>query len=269
MPTMLTNEQKSRLQTLINGERAPATGMEKHFLKVIQGAAIAASVEEKEWFKYWQASISAISTLTSPAAISPKEECSEVLGGTNGSNGFSGSRVFEKILNTESYGKYRGCFICDSTYGDRWKLSFYFKKVRLGIEICNENSELTDVLLKQLERDLELEKLHITLLRLSDSDIFGDRKILLKKLHNAWISASNTENRRVRKTGSPADKAKKKQSVSSYGGGWTSLGQGVNSMGDGCFEKQKISEGIAGDRDAVDAMRKADSFDMKKRSRGD
>ena len=266
---MLTNEQKCSLQTLINGERAPATGMEKHFLKVIQGEALAASSEEKAWLQYWQTSIAAISELTNPAVNSPKDECPEVLEGANGSNGFSGSKEFEKILNTESYGKYRGCFICDSTYGDRWKLSFYFKKVRLGIEICNENSELTDVLLKQLERDLELEKLHITLLRVSDSDIFGDRKKLLKKLHNAWISASNAENRRARKTGSPANKAKNKQSVSSYGGGWTSLGQGVNSMGDGYFEKQKISEGIAGDRDATDAMRKADSFDMKKRSRGD
>lgn len=254
---------------LINGERAPTTGMEKHFLKVIQGKALAASSEEKEWLHYWQTSISTNSTLMSLSEESPKERSLVAHEGANGPNVSSSSQKLEEILNEASYGKFRGSFERDRAYCAKWRLNFFFEKVRLGIEICNENSELTDVLLKQLERDIELEKLHITLLRLSNTDIFGGRKSLLSKLHKAWITASNAENRRIRRMEQPVIKTKNRPLVSTFGGGWTYLEQGEKRKGDGYFGKQKISEGIAGDRDAVVAMRRADWSDMKKRSRGD
>lgn len=231
----------------MNGERAPATGMEKHFLKVIKGEALAASNEEKEWFQYWQTSISANST----------------------SMNLSGSQRLEEILNEASHGKFRGCFERDTAYGGRWKLNFFFRKERLGIVICNKNSDRVDVLLKQLQREDELQKLHITLLRFSDTEIFGDRQDLLNKFHKARALASNAEHERKRRDVKPVKSPRRQRPVRPWEGGWTSVEQGEKHMGDEYFVKQKIDEGMAGDRDAVAAMRKADFSDMKKRSRGD
>ncbi len=46
---------KDSLAKLIAGTRQPLNGMEIHFLKVIKGTNLPCTPEEKEWFKWWQA----------------------------------------------------------------------------------------------------------------------------------------------------------------------------------------------------------------------
>ena len=46
----------ARLKDLVNGNREPANGMEKHFLKVVKGNGLACTPELKEWLKWWKES---------------------------------------------------------------------------------------------------------------------------------------------------------------------------------------------------------------------
>jgi hypothetical protein len=50
---MLTDAEMAKLLLLINGARPPDNGMEKHFIKVINGTSIACTAKEKEWYEYW------------------------------------------------------------------------------------------------------------------------------------------------------------------------------------------------------------------------
>jgi hypothetical protein len=50
---MLTAKEKDDLTILIKGERPPESGMEKHFLNVLNGNALPCSPQEKEWHQYW------------------------------------------------------------------------------------------------------------------------------------------------------------------------------------------------------------------------
>lgn len=42
-----------RLKGLVNGDREPENGMERHFLKVIKGDGLACTPELKEWYQCW------------------------------------------------------------------------------------------------------------------------------------------------------------------------------------------------------------------------
>lgn len=44
----------ARLKDLVNGNREPANGMEKHFLQVIKGVSRACTPEEKEYYSWWK-----------------------------------------------------------------------------------------------------------------------------------------------------------------------------------------------------------------------
>ena len=44
----------ARLKDLVDGNREPENGMEKHFLKVIKGKNSPCTAEEKQWYRWWQ-----------------------------------------------------------------------------------------------------------------------------------------------------------------------------------------------------------------------
>lgn len=44
----------ARLKDLVNGNREPENGMEKHFLQVIKGDSRACTLEEKDWYDWWK-----------------------------------------------------------------------------------------------------------------------------------------------------------------------------------------------------------------------
>ena len=51
---MLTTQELEKLKELIAGRRQPSDGMERHFLRVINGDALPCSTKEQEWYQYWR-----------------------------------------------------------------------------------------------------------------------------------------------------------------------------------------------------------------------
>ncbi len=49
----LSLEEKQRIVDIASGTLIPDTGMEKHFVMVVNGKGRACSPKEKEWFAYW------------------------------------------------------------------------------------------------------------------------------------------------------------------------------------------------------------------------
>ena len=75
---MLTTQEIIDLNLLIQGDRPPNDGMEKHFLRCINGKSSPCSAKEKEWFKFWSCANNKKQHNASPALeIAQPSDCIE------------------------------------------------------------------------------------------------------------------------------------------------------------------------------------------------
>jgi very-short-patch-repair endonuclease len=72
-------------------------------------------------------------------------------------------------------GRFRREWVC----GGRWIVDFYFPEVRLAIEVDGGYHRSTFQLGWDLFKAAELEAAGLTLLRLTNQEVFGDRERLL------------------------------------------------------------------------------------------
>src|SRR3989304_1355011 len=84
--------------------------------------------------------------------------------------------------------------------GGRWIVDFYFPEVRLGIEVDGGYHRSTTQKGWDLFKEGGLESAGVTLLRLTNEEVFGDRERLLGKLRQAWRTALRNS-RRARASG--------------------------------------------------------------------
>ena len=190
--------------------------------------------------------------------------------------GTGAERELERILNEVNGGVLRGRFQREWAYGGKWIIDFFFREVRLGIEVEGGYHRSLKQQLRDIERELTIEQLGVTLVRVANEEVFGDREALLNKLRDAWGRAQLTL-RKLSKRGksvqrrlltAPLLRSRRARLQSKpYSGGWTSLKQGVTRIRD-AFDKSFVSEGIAGSRDEQRAMNKRQFSEMRKRSRG-
>jgi len=190
--------------------------------------------------------------------------------------GTAAEKELDRILNEVNGGALRGRYQREWAYGGRWIVDFYFREVRLGVEVDGPYHHSLRQQLHDIARELALEKAGITIVRVSNDDVFGDREALLHKLRKAWrqartaarqvLTAKPAQKRRALVVASPKPRTKK--APEPYAGGWTSIKQGVTRPGD-ATNKSFIDEGIAGSRNENRAMRRQQSAEMRKRSRGE
>jgi very-short-patch-repair endonuclease len=183
----------------------------------------------------------------------------------------------ERILNEVSGGVLRGRFQREWAYGGRWIVDFYFREVRLGIEVEGGYHRSLKQQLRDIERELAIEQAGIVIVRVANEEVFGDREALLNKLRDGWRQAQTSIRKSVARTKPvqrrrlstrPASPRRLLGKLTPYAGGWTSVKQGITRVGD-AFEKSFVSEGIAGSRDDHRANAKQQFSEMRKRSRGD
>ena len=187
--------------------------------------------------------------------------------------GTKAERKLERILNEVSDGVLRGRFQREWAYGGRWVVDFFFREVRLGIEVEGGYHRSLKQQLRDVERELALEQAGVTLVRVANEDVFGDREALLSKLRDGWRRAQvayrafHARNKPIQRrlVGTQASPRRTTRTSVAYSGGWTSIKQGTTSVGD-AFDKVLIDEGIAGTRDEQRAMNKQQFADMRKRS---
>jgi len=85
-------------------------------------------------------------------------------------------------------GRFRREWVC----GGRWIVDFYFPEVRLAIEVDGGYHRARMQRGRDLLKENELEAVGITLLRLTNEEVLGDRDRLVEKLRRAWRAARRT-----------------------------------------------------------------------------
>ena len=95
----------------------------------------------------------------------------------------------EKILNTMDAGIWSGRFQREWAFAGKWIIDFYFHEYRFGIEVDGSYHETEKQKARDAEKARACEKFQITLLRLKNGEIFGDRESLLSKIRDGLTLA--------------------------------------------------------------------------------
>lgn len=98
-------------------------------------------------------------------------------------------RTLAAILNEANGHALEGRFEREWVCGERWIVDFYFPEVRLAIEVDGGYHRSTYQLGWDLFRAAELETAGLTVVRVTNQEVLGDRARLLAKLRAAWRMA--------------------------------------------------------------------------------
>ena len=101
-------------------------------------------------------------------------------------------RALEAILNGLGGGALEGRFRREWVCGGRWIVDFYFPEVRLGIEVDGGYHRSRPRRSRDLLKESDLAAAGVTLLRVTNEEVFGDRGRLLAKLREAWRNAARS-----------------------------------------------------------------------------
>jgi very-short-patch-repair endonuclease len=103
-------------------------------------------------------------------------------------------RVLEKILWNLNGGVLCGRFHFQHVISGKWIVDFFFPEIRLAIEVDGGIHGEQFQILRDLEKDRDCTRFDITILRLSNADVFGDRECLVQKLREGWRRAKTRRN---------------------------------------------------------------------------
>jgi len=95
----------------------------------------------------------------------------------------------ERILNNLNNGVLKGEFVREWPIGGRWILDFFFPKVKLAIEVDGSFHRGSTQIFKDFEKSVACRKIGIVLIRITNPEVFGDRRELVTKLRDAYRKA--------------------------------------------------------------------------------
>ena len=99
----------------------------------------------------------------------------------------------ERILDTLGNGALRGEYKREWPVGEWW-VDFYFPAIRLAIEVDGGYHRAQSRWRQDWLKAAQLEAQGITLLRLTNTQVFGDRVWLVQSLRTAWRTAARRAN---------------------------------------------------------------------------
>lgn len=100
----------------------------------------------------------------------------------------SAEQALERTLNQLGDGVLSGTFQREHRFG-RWLVDFYFPAICLAIEVDGGYHRGQSRWRKDLRKTADLAAQGITVLRLTNAQVFGDRAVLVELLRGAWRSA--------------------------------------------------------------------------------
>jgi len=98
-------------------------------------------------------------------------------------------REFTRILNTVDGGKLRDTFTCQRRVGRKWILDVFFFGQCLGIEIDGGYHNDAKQRYADTLKARACEEAGITLIRITNNEVFGTQEILLKKVRGGLLRA--------------------------------------------------------------------------------
>jgi very-short-patch-repair endonuclease len=97
--------------------------------------------------------------------------------------------TLDQILNSLNGGVLRHRFRREHVISGKWIVDFYFPEIRLAIEVDGSVHDDPYQKGRDREKDQDCARLGITMLRIQNREIFGDRNQLVKKLRESWRKA--------------------------------------------------------------------------------
>jgi very-short-patch-repair endonuclease len=98
----------------------------------------------------------------------------------------------ELVLNSLNHGVLQGSFLKQWAFADKWILDFFFFENRLGIEVDGSIHNTSAQRLRDEEKEAACRTWGITLLRVSNRQVFGPEEELVRLLRAGWKQASTS-----------------------------------------------------------------------------
>jgi very-short-patch-repair endonuclease len=102
---------------------------------------------------------------------------------------------FERILSELNGGVLAGRFKCQHAISGKWIVDFFFPEIRLAVEIDGSVHELEFQQERDAIKDADCVRFDITLIRITNAEVFGPRADLISLLRRGWAKAKARENR--------------------------------------------------------------------------
>jgi len=96
---------------------------------------------------------------------------------------------FNNFLLSLNGGILKGRFVRQHVFSPKWILDFFFPELRLGIEIDGQIHSEPKQIARDKRKERDCEKFDITLVRFTNSEVFGDKVRMIEKLRTAWKTA--------------------------------------------------------------------------------
>jgi len=108
-------------------------------------------------------------------------------------------REFLRFLIELNNGVLRGEFVREHIISGKWIVDFYFPKIRLAVEI-DGSVHLTGIQKRRdALKDADAKRFDITVLRLTNGEVAGNKVRLEQKLRQGWRAALDRENQVIGK----------------------------------------------------------------------
>ncbi|SEG10340.1 Very-short-patch-repair endonuclease [Thalassococcus halodurans] len=100
-----------------------------------------------------------------------------------------------RILNALNDGVLRQKFVREHVISGQWIVDFFFSEIRLAVEVDGSIHLTGHQLHRDKLKDADCAKFDITILRITNSEVFGCREKLISKLRSGWREALSRKNR--------------------------------------------------------------------------
>ena len=100
----------------------------------------------------------------------------------------------ERILNQLNGGVLRGKFEREHVISGKWIVNFFFPEIRLAIEVDGSIHLTNDQRRRDKLKNADCARFDITVLRIANREIHGNRTALVEKLRTGWREALNRKN---------------------------------------------------------------------------
>lgn len=138
-----------------------------------------------------------------PFAESPKRSYILENADENRNNPPHAEKKLRDILDELGGGVLRGKFRRQHAISGKWIVDFFFPEIRLAIEVDGSIHHTAQQKKKDRRKDEDCARFDITMLRIENREIYGNRGKLIKKLRLGWRKALKRDNQII---GVDADK---------------------------------------------------------------
>lgn len=101
---------------------------------------------------------------------------------------------FQRFLNKLNGGMLKGRFKREHVISGKWITDFFFPDIRLAIELDGPYHLRSQQITRDRQKDEDCKKYDITVLRITNKEVFGDQDKLTKKLRGGWRRALDRKN---------------------------------------------------------------------------